>query len=113
MTKELNIEEIARQVDCLHVNLNGDRSKAIERLTAFAVEVAKRSATSSSKPIYMVSFVGLRGASESGVWSEASEEAFYTFAEQHRRIVFAAAPQEPAQADAQAIHLGWDYRDNG
>ena len=47
----LDIEEIARIVDCGHVDLAGDRAKAIERLTAFAVEVVKRSTQSGAEPI--------------------------------------------------------------
>jgi len=36
------IIEMARQADCLHVNLTGDRAKAVERLEAFAKLVADK-----------------------------------------------------------------------
>ena len=41
MTQD-EIIEMARQADCLHVNLTGDRAKALERLEAFAKLVAKK-----------------------------------------------------------------------
>lgn len=41
MTQE-EIIEMARQADCLHVNLTGDRAKALERLEAFAKLVEEK-----------------------------------------------------------------------
>ena len=41
MTQD-EIIEMARQADCLHVNLTGDRAKALERLEAFAKLVAEK-----------------------------------------------------------------------
>lgn len=32
----LDIETLAREADCVHVDLDGDHAKALERLTAFA-----------------------------------------------------------------------------
>ena len=42
MTKQDEIIEMARQADCLHVNLTGDKAKALERLEAFAKLVEER-----------------------------------------------------------------------
>ena len=41
MTQD-EIIEMARQAGCLHVNLTGDRAKAVERLEAFAKLVAAK-----------------------------------------------------------------------
>ena len=48
MTQE-EIIEMARQADCLHVNLTGDRAKALERLEAFAKLVAEKEREAWSK----------------------------------------------------------------
>jgi len=41
MTQD-EIIEMARQADCFHIDLNGDKAKAIERLEAFAKLVAAK-----------------------------------------------------------------------
>lgn len=53
--------------------------------------------------IYMVSFVGLHGRSERGIWRESTEEAFYTFSEQHRRIFYAAPVAQAMPVVAEKI----------
>jgi hypothetical protein len=36
-----DIEALAREADCTHVDLDGDRAKALERLTAFAALIQR------------------------------------------------------------------------
>lgn len=40
----IDVEKLAREADCAHVNLDGDRSMAIERLSRFAALVLEQAA---------------------------------------------------------------------
>lgn len=45
-----DIEALARATDCTHVDLNGDRAKALERLAAFAAAVRASGVTAAPAP---------------------------------------------------------------
>lgn len=95
--RALDLESLAKTVQSQTVQRAMEAGAHCLRLA-----LAARAIGGGAKPIYMVSFVGLRGVSESGVWREASEEAFYTFAEKHRRIVF-AAPASLGEEEADLV----------
>lgn len=51
LSKQLDVEGLARQSDCAHVDLNGDRAKSLERLSDFAAFVRSATCSISDKEI--------------------------------------------------------------